>query len=272
MGDLIELEMGIPRNDPRWEMALEWGQAPERILSPPAGQEPDGFAEHFEQCRCPFWQWFRSLRLDGPMRRMLDVGVGPGHVAHHFALAEFEVVSVTTDEAARRDREQRGMTALHGDMHRLAHRGGLFDLIVAVHALQSSRSPLFALWEWKRLLRPDGYLLVMAHLPLNRPAPTSPSSPAGSGADVSEHFAYGVAGNIMTLTYWQLRWLFKQTDFQLIAETLEDPVRGCLESTEHVDGRRPADPTKPWDVLFLLRKPGRLPHDGALEKLRPICR
>ncbi len=69
-------------------------------------------------------------------------------------------------------------------------------------------------------------------------------------------------------TYWQLRWLLRQTGFQLIAETLEDPQSGLLAGVEWVDGRREPDPDRLWNVFFLLRKPGALPYDGALEKPR----
>jgi len=306
VGQLIEIDMGIVLDDRRWQMPLEWGTARELQVSSfkfqvPAGQEPNRFAAHFEQCQCPFWLWFRSLRLDGLVRRVLEVGMGPGHVAHHFArlggavrrtagsVGEDgpEILSVTLSEFARRDREQRGITAMRGDFHLIWERGGSFDLIVANHALQHSRAPLFALWEWKRLLRPDGYLMVMAHLPLNCPAPPlgsrqgevedeSPEAraerdPTSNLPLSTSHFPYGVPGQLMTLTYWQLRWLFKQAGFQLIVETLEDPKRQRLESVEHVDGRRPVDPKRPWDVFFLLRKPGRLPFDGTLEKPRPLA-
>jgi SAM-dependent methyltransferase len=281
VSELIERDMGIALDDPRWQMPLEWEGALKFVESAPADQAPDRFAAHFGQCRCPFWQWFRSLGqsaagasaqpalLQGRMRKVLEVGGDPGHIAHHFALAGLEVLSLTGNEAARRDREQRGITTATGDFHLTDMRGNSFDLLVADYALQRSRAPLFALWEWRRLLRPDGCLLLMAHLPVDRPAPGPGSQPPEPDAGCIAHFTYGVAGHVMTLTYWQLRRLFKVAGLQLIAETLEDPARASLESVAHVDGRWPADRTKPWNAFFLLRKPGRLPYDGALEKPRP---
>jgi SAM-dependent methyltransferase len=210
---------------------------------------------------------------NGEVRRALELGGGPGHVAHHFALAGFAIQSFTPDESARHDREQRRIATTVGDFHLVQARGGTFDLLVADHALQRCRAPLPALWEWKRLLRTDGYLIVMARLALNRPAP-HPALQEPAEADVVHlgYLAYGIAGHVTTLSYWQLRWLFRQVGFQLIVETLEDPMTGSLESVEHVDGRRSADPTRAWNAFFLLRRPGRLPYDGALEKPRPIVR
>jgi tetratricopeptide (TPR) repeat protein len=270
MGDLIELDMGIAREDVRWEMPLECDRAAPFSEPVPGDQTPDRFAAHFQQCRCPFWQWFRALRFNGKVRKVLEMGGGAGHVAHHFASAGFDVLSLTRCEKARRDREQRGIAALSGDFHLLRARGGSFDLLVAAHALQQSRSPHFALWEWKRLLRPDGYLIVMAHLPLDRPAPPPPSAQEGTEAEHLAHFTHGVAGHVMTLSYWQLRSLIKRTGLQLVAETLEDPESRQLESVEHVDGRRPRDPSKAWNLLVLLRKPGRLPFDGEIERPRGV--
>jgi len=282
VSELIERDMGIALDDPRWQLPLQWEGAAKFVEPAPADQSPDRFAAHFAGCRCPFWQWFQSLGrtvdargnagpavLQGRVRKVLEVGGEPGHVAHHFALAGLEVLSLTNDEAACRDREQRGIATARGDFHLTDMRGNSFDLLVAGYALQRSRAPLFALWEWRRLLRPDGYLLLMAHLPVDGPPPRPEGQPLGPDAGRLAHFSYGVAGHVMTLTYWQLRRLFKVAGLQLIAETLEDPAKPSLESVAHVDGRWPADLKRAWNVFFLLRKPGRLPYDGELEKPRP---
>lgn len=273
VGDLIELDMGIAREDGRWKTPLEWGATTLCAESAPPDQNPEVFDAHFRQCQCAFWQWFRALRMDGQMKKVLEVGGGPGHVAQHFTRGGFDVLALTTNESSALDRRERGIAVALGDMHLTGERGWSFDLVVADYGLPQSRAPLLALREWKRVLRPDGYLFVMGHLALDRPAPSSESTGTEHGQDVCAtiaHFTYGVPGHVMTLTYWQLRWLFKQAGFLLIAETLEDPQRHCLESVEYVDGRRPADPTRAWDVFFLLRKPGRLPYDSEIEKPRPI--
>ncbi|MBM3335223.1 tetratricopeptide repeat protein [Candidatus Sumerlaeota bacterium] len=278
MAELIEADTGIARTGWQWRAPLDWGDAAPFVEPIPAGQEADRFATHFEGCRCSFWQWFRSLQDSGvtaapPKKRVhrtLEIGGAPGHVAHHFALAGFDVLSLAANESARRDREKRGITAIDADFHFVGLRGGSFDLIVVNHALQLSRSPLLAAWEWKRLLRPDGYLLAMARLAVDRPASGGPTDSDVSPADLA-HLTYGVTGHILTLSYWQLRWLFRRAGFLLIAEAIEDPMRGCLESVEHVDGRKSADPGKPRNAFFLLRKPGVLPFDPALEKPRPIA-
>jgi SAM-dependent methyltransferase len=263
---LLKHEMPIDVDDWRWTTPLERAGAPSRWEAAPPDQSPERFAAHFQRCRCPFWQWFRSLQLIGSTKRVLEVGTGPGHIVHHFAAAGFDVLSVTPGELARRDRECRGIEAVRGDMHFIAERGASFDLIVAGYALERSRSPLFALWEWQRLLRPDGHLLVLAHLPVDQP-------PADDGGEPKPR-AYpnsAVRPPLFLLTYWQLRWLFRQAQFQLIAETLEDPERRALESTAHVDGRRPPGPARPWNAYFIVRKPGRLPYEVELEKPRPIA-
>lgn len=274
VGEMIETSMGVSLDDRRWQRPLELDSAADVSVTPPPGQEADRFLTHFEQCRCPFWQWFRSLPLEGPVRRILEVGVGSGNVAQHFASSGFEVTAVTPSELARRDRLRRGIVAVKGDFHFIFEKGGSFDLVLAGETLRCSRAPLFALWEWKRILRPDGYLLVAQPLYVDpsasspRPGAKGTKSQPGNSSGAEPH-GVGTPESVLTLTYWQLRWVFKFTGFQLIAETLEDPGRASLESVDHVDGRRPHDMTKPWTALFLLRKPGNLPYDGALEKPRP---
>jgi len=266
MRDLIEIDMGIASEDRRWQSPVEWGGAPTFIESSPAGQEAEDFAAHFAQCRCAFWKWYRTLPLEGRLKEVLEIGAGSGHVAHHFALSGLNVLCVAADDAARRDLEQRNLPVIGQDVHLIPRPGGSFDLIVADYALPHSRAVFTAVSEWKRLLRPDGHLLVMAHLALDGPAPGTVPEPENRREFA--HFAFGVPGHVMTLTYWQLRWLFRQAGLFLIGETLLDPKCDCLESIEHVDGRRPPDPSRAWDALFLLRKPGRLPCNRDLEKPR----
>jgi len=281
VGELIETNLGIALDDARWRMPLEWGEAADFAASCPAGQEPDQFDAHFAQCRCAFWQWFCSQQLDGPVSKVLEVGVGPGHVAHHFARRGLRVLSVTPSELARRERQRRGIEAVRGDPHFICEKGGSFDLVVASHTLEHSRSPLFAIWEWKRLLRPDGYLMVMAHCPsgfrisdcgLWNGAPAAPPVIFDFRLPIADS---GESGGVLRFTYWQLRWMFRQAGFHLIAETLGDSSAQRLDSVDHVDGRRPAEPPPsdgpsrgPWRAFFLLRRPGRLPYDGSLEKPR----
>jgi SAM-dependent methyltransferase len=275
VADLVERSSGVRLDDPRWRTPLAWG-----ALDPaPAGQEPESFARHFANCDCPFWRWFRAQRLESETRDVLEVGIAAGHVAEHFARQGFDVHSVTPSERARLDRERRGLAAVRGDLHFIPERGSSFDLVVAPFALQHSRAPLFALFEWKRLLRPDGCLFLMAHLAVDRPASDAELRPREEAPlpqscerfDLVRHLAHGVPGQIVALTYWQLRWLFKHAGLQLLAETLEDPATSTLHGTEPVDGRQPPEPLKAWNAYFLLRKPGRLPFDDSLEKPRPIA-
>jgi SAM-dependent methyltransferase len=291
--ELVELDMGITLDDRRWEMPLDWGAPADMAPPAPPGQAPEEFERHFADCRCAFWQWFRSLGLEGSLRRTLEVGAGPGHVAEHFQRGGHDVFSITPGEFARRDRERRGLRAVRADFHLTNEPGGRYDLIVADYALHASRAPLFAAWEWRRLLRPDGCLFVMAHLPLDRPAPNTPEAASRFGVPASEvsafgvhasackdtlkcelqtgpRFAFGEPGRIMLLTYWQLRWMLRQSGLNLVAETLHDRETDRLESVEYVDGRRrSAESPRAWDVFMVLRKPGPLPFDAALEKPRP---
>jgi len=280
VSDLIELEMGIPSEAGQWQMPLEWGEAAPFVESVPTGQEADQFVAHFAQCRCAFWQWFCALREThkiaappkGEAWKTLELGSGPGRVAHHFALGGYEVHSLVMTQDGRAKRERRGIRAAVGDFHLIADRGGTYDLLVAAHALQCCRAPLMALWDWKRVLRSDGCLLVMARLAIQRPAANAASPGEEVNSPALGHLVHGVASHVMTLSYWQLRWLFRQAGFQLIAETLEDPASGSLAGVEHVDGRLSAEPTRAWNAFFVLRRPGRLPYDGALEKPRAIVR
>lgn len=252
---LIEQVTGIAVDDNRWTAALDWGPA-----TPNEGFEKPEADEVCEAQLASTLEWLRAAPVEGDVRKVLEIGFGTGELAAALAEEGREVLSVTRSEFARRDRKRRGVESIRADIHLIRRPGGAFDMLVDNYAMHRSRAALFALWEWRRLLRPDGYLVVAAHL----------ANELSQTVDAPNHRPFGAPGHAMTLTYWQLRWLIKQTDMQLLAETLIDPANGVPADVEHVDGRLTPDPDKVWDVLLLLRKPGRLPYDGELEKPRPL--
>jgi SAM-dependent methyltransferase len=69
-------------------------------------------------------------------------------------------VSLDLPEGVREHAEHHGYEVEEADMHCTGLPDGAFDLVWSHHCLEHSFSPFAALLEWRRLLRPGGYLAV----------------------------------------------------------------------------------------------------------------
>lgn len=105
--------------------------------------------------------YLESLPLDG-VRTVLDVGMGYGDHCAWFASKGLEVtgVSVHVPDSLRAHADEHGYSIAQMDMHFLDYEDESFDLVWSHHSLEHSFSQLFALSEWKRVLRPGGLLSV----------------------------------------------------------------------------------------------------------------
>lgn len=107
---------------------------------------------------------------------VLDVGCGQGVALMHFAKADCRAHGITTNEVdyhacLKLTRENLAwcfakMVAHKQDMHDIGFADEQFDLIWARHVLEHSPAPLFALHEFKRVLRPGGWLYIEVPMPM----------------------------------------------------------------------------------------------------------
>ncbi len=97
--------------------------------------------------------------------RVLDVGCGQGVALKHFKELGCDAWGVTTNATDREECLAKGFSASLEDMHNIysEHQRELYDLIWARHVLEHSPAPLFALHEFKRVLKPGG--LLYAEMP-----------------------------------------------------------------------------------------------------------
>lgn len=99
-----------------------------------------------------------------PEACVIDVGCGQGVALRHFKRLGCRAVGITTNA------EDLEACAAYYDVRRLdMHDTGLssesWDLVWARHVLEHSPAPLFALHEFKRVLRPGGWLYIEVPMP-----------------------------------------------------------------------------------------------------------
>jgi 2-polyprenyl-3-methyl-5-hydroxy-6-metoxy-1,4-benzoquinol methylase len=103
----------------------------------------------------------------GGAGRALDVGCGAGGLAVELARRGFAVEAMDSSEAmvanARAAVEQHGVAdsvvVSRGDVHDLSYEDEAFDVVVALGVLPWVRSPVEAMREMARVLRPGGHLI-----------------------------------------------------------------------------------------------------------------
>jgi SAM-dependent methyltransferase len=117
--------------------------------------------------RLPFWKtWLHSVlpHLRGP--RVLEVAIGPGSLLRHYA-DHFEAVGVDLNrrmlETARSALATRGIYAplVRADAVRLPFHDQRFDCVVITMALSGLPRAAAAVAEFRRVLRPDGRLVLL---------------------------------------------------------------------------------------------------------------
>lgn len=135
-----------------------------------AGYQEDYYdAEQGERFLGPLEQvvrFFRRLRRRDLLRfkvtprRFLDVGCGRGLLVELFAEASFEAVGTQLSETAARAAQARGTDVRVGELRELALPAASFGMVVLYHVLEHVETPLADLREVKRLLAPEGLLVV----------------------------------------------------------------------------------------------------------------
>jgi DNA-binding transcriptional ArsR family regulator len=112
-----------------------------------------------------------ELTVTAPVGNLLDIGCGQGRVLKLLASRANRAIGVDIDPQARLTARTDLMLAglpncslRHGDMYRLPFADGEFDTIILDDVLADAVDPVGALQEAKRLLHPNGRLLVLQAL------------------------------------------------------------------------------------------------------------
>ncbi len=97
--------------------------------------------------------------VDGPGRRVLDLGCRYGALTQHYAAGN-DVVGVDIDADALARAAELGIETHWADVEDpLAFEDGSFDVVVAGELLEHVRDPIALVAESRRLLRPGGTLV-----------------------------------------------------------------------------------------------------------------
>jgi SAM-dependent methyltransferase len=170
------------------------------------------------------------------IERVLDVGYGYGQHASYFAGRGLEVVGVTAhlSEASRAEARSAGFEPVETDMHFLDLPDASFDMVWSHHSLEHSFSPMLALYEWMRVLRPGGWLCVTV--------------PPHKTKVVSGHFTTG-------WTIGQLMYMLGVMGYELDTGTF---LREGYNVRALV--KRPMEPVDPRGLSWLHNLKDRLPQ------------
>ena len=112
-----------------------------------------------------------DLTVAAPLGDLLDIGCGRGRLLKLLASRANRAVGVDLDARARRDARAELMLAglpncslRHGDMYRLDFVDASFDTIILDDVLATADEPRRALAEARRLLKPNGRLLILTRI------------------------------------------------------------------------------------------------------------
>lgn len=147
---------------------------------------------------------FKMLNQGGTF---LDVGCGAGQfVALVKNALNAKSTGVTFSHDEIKAAAKNNISLIHSDMHEINSENGAFKVVYAGHVIEHSVSPLVALFEWRRVLADDGYLMIW--------------SPVGRDfkGDDDGTVVYGCQDHLLTPTEWQYKWMFRIAELKLVAE------------------------------------------------------
>jgi SAM-dependent methyltransferase len=99
---------------------------------------------------------------------IIDIGCGAGlfaQAAHKLGYQDVTGVTLSAEDVSAC--ESTGLKITHADMSDLPWADGSVDFIWCRHALEHSPYPLFTLYEFHRVLKPDGQMFIEVPAPGN---------------------------------------------------------------------------------------------------------
>ncbi len=102
----------------------------------------------------------RLLRRWAPVGKLMDVGCGDGAFLSRMKKAGFEVVGVEASDMAASRARTRGINVEVGNLENLSFLDETFDVITLWQVLEHLPNPREILETCRRLLKPDGVLVV----------------------------------------------------------------------------------------------------------------
>lgn len=103
----------------------------------------------------------QSAMALGDCQAVLDIGCSVGYIIEAGRQLGLRSAGVDVSSFAVDQARQRGLEARVGTLERIPYADQEFDLVVMRHVLEHTPTPLAALAECRRVLRPGGMLLVL---------------------------------------------------------------------------------------------------------------
>jgi len=125
------------------------------------------FSEHV------FKHWRRKL-LSHARGKILEVGVGTGKNFPYYP-KDFDVTGIDIAEKmlplAKKRADSLGLAIrlMEGDVQTLSYPDNFFDTAVATFVFCSVPDPVVGLQELRRVVKPDGQILLLEHVRIDRP-------------------------------------------------------------------------------------------------------
>lgn len=103
-----------------------------------------------------------QLFLEPPCGKLLDVGCGNGRFLQRMRAAGWEVEGTDFDpKAAAAAHAEHGLTVRVGDLASIAYPDEQFDVVTLQHLIEHVPNPVALLQECRRILKPQGRLVVV---------------------------------------------------------------------------------------------------------------